>query len=93
MYMLWYCEPMVSIHEQSSRISVNTRPHQLCLGDQEMVTAISCMECSQVASLIQKIIHNDCNRHMLLMHKRKCLHTHSEVLEVQEVPMDKIWFE
>ena len=31
--------------------SVNTRPHQLCWGDREMGTAISCTECSQVAGL------------------------------------------
>ena len=31
----------------------NTRSHQLRWGDQEMGTAISCTECSQVASLIQ----------------------------------------
>ena len=28
--------------------SANTRPHQLCWGDHEMVTAISCTKCSQV---------------------------------------------
>ena len=36
-------------------VSANTRPHQLCWGDGEMGTAISCTECSQVAGLIQKI--------------------------------------
>ena len=39
-------------------ISVNTRPHQLHWGDQEMGTAISCIECSQIAGLIQKVIEN-----------------------------------
>ena len=33
--------------------NVNTKLHQLCWGDQEMETAISCTECSQVAGLIQ----------------------------------------
>ena len=34
-------------------ISANKRPHQVRWGDQEMGTAISCTECSQVAGLIQ----------------------------------------
>ena len=38
------------------RVSATTRPHQLCWGDQEMGTAISCTECSQVAGLIQKLV-------------------------------------
>ena len=33
----------------AGRVSANTRPHQLRWGDQEMGTAISCTECSQVA--------------------------------------------
>ena len=40
----------------AGRISANTRPHQLRWGDREMGTAIiSCVECSQVAGLIQKV--------------------------------------
>ena len=40
----------------AGRVSANTRPHQLCWGDREMGTAIiSCVECSQVAGLIQKV--------------------------------------
>ena len=35
-------------------VSANTKPHQLRWGDWEMGTAISCIECSQVAGLIQK---------------------------------------
>ena len=38
----------------AGRVSANTRPHQLRWGDREMGTAISCIECSQVAGLIQK---------------------------------------
>ena len=30
-------------------ILANTRPHQLCWGDQKMGSAISCRKCSQVA--------------------------------------------
>ena len=36
----------------TGRFSANTRPHQLCWGDWEKGTAISC---SQVAGLIQKV--------------------------------------
>ena len=36
-------------------ISANTRPHQLCWGDREMVTTISCIKCSQMAGLIRKV--------------------------------------
>ena len=40
----------------AGRVSANTRPHQLRWGDREMGTAIiSCVECSQVAGLIQKV--------------------------------------
>ena len=40
----------------AGRVSANTRPHQLRWGDWEMGTAIiSCVECSQVAGLIQKV--------------------------------------
>ena len=40
----------------AGRVSANTRPHQLHWGDREMGTAIvSCVECSQVAGLIQKV--------------------------------------
>ena len=38
----------------AGRVSANTRPHQLCWDDREMGAAISCIECSQVAGLIQK---------------------------------------
>ena len=37
-------------------ISPNTRPHRLCWGDQEMRTAISRTECSQIAGFIQKVV-------------------------------------
>ena len=40
----------------AGRVSANTRPHQLCWGDREMGTAISCTKCSQVAGLIQKLV-------------------------------------
>ena len=40
----------------AGRVLANTRPHQLHRGDQEMGTAISCTECSQVAGLIQKSV-------------------------------------
>ena len=36
-------------------VSANTKPHQLCWGDQEMGTATSCAEYSQATGLIQKI--------------------------------------
>ena len=39
----------------AGRVSANTRPHQLSWGDREMGTAIICVECSQVAGLIQKV--------------------------------------
>ena len=40
----------------AGRVSANTMPHQLRWGDREMGTAIiSCVECSQVAGLIQKV--------------------------------------
>ena len=35
----------------AGRILANTRPHQLRWGDREMGTAISCIECSQMAGL------------------------------------------
>ena len=35
-------------------ILANTRPHQLCWNNQEIETAISCTECSQVADFIQR---------------------------------------
>ena len=40
----------------TGHISANTRPPQLCWGDQEMGTAILCIECSQVAGLIQELV-------------------------------------
>ena len=40
----------------AGHVLANTRPHQLRWGDREMGTAISCTECSQVASLIQKLV-------------------------------------
>ena len=33
----------------TGHVFANTRPHQLCWGDQEMGTAISCTKYSQVA--------------------------------------------
>jgi len=40
----------------AGHVSANTRPHQLRWDDREMGTAIiSCVECSQVAGLIQKV--------------------------------------
>ena len=39
----------------TGRVSANTRPHQLCWGDREMGTGISCTKYSQVAGLIQKL--------------------------------------
>ena len=40
----------------AGRVSANTRPPQLCWGDREMWTAILCIECSQVAGLIQELV-------------------------------------
>ena len=40
----------------AGRILANTRPHQLCCGDQEMRTAISCMQCTQMAGPIPKSV-------------------------------------
>ena len=47
----------------TGRVLANTRPHQLRWGDREMGTAISCIKCSQVAGLIQKVggIVSSCN--------------------------------
>ena len=43
-------------HPLAGCVSANTRLHQLHWGDREMGTAIiSCVECSQVAGLIQKV--------------------------------------
>ena len=39
----------------AGRVSDNIRPHQLRRGDREMGTAMSCIKCSQVAGLIQKV--------------------------------------
>ena len=39
----------------AGRVLANTRPHQLCWGDWDMGTAISCTKCSQMAGLIQKV--------------------------------------
>ena len=36
-------------------VLANSKPHQLCWVDREMGTAVSCTECSQVASLIQMV--------------------------------------
>ena len=41
----------------AGRVSANTRP-QLRWADQEMGTAISCIECSYMAGLIQKVVEN-----------------------------------
>ena len=45
--------------------STNTRPHQLCWGDRETKTAISCPKCSQVAGLIMQYacIHTHVHEH------------------------------
>ena len=43
------------VNNYTGCVSANTRPPQLCWGDQDMGTAISCTKCSQVAVLIQKI--------------------------------------
>ena len=40
----------------AGRVSANTRPHQLHWGDQEMGTATSCIESSQVAGLILRSV-------------------------------------
>ena len=45
----------------------NTRSHQLCWGDQEVGTAISSTECSQVAGLIQKSVET-LRKHCLFVH-------------------------
>ena len=44
-----------------SRVSANTSPHQLRWGDWEMVTAISCSKCSQMAGLIYTTSGNSSN--------------------------------
>ena len=38
----------------TGRVSANIRPHQLHKGDWEMGSAISCIECNQMASLVAK---------------------------------------
>ena len=50
----------------AGRVLANTRPHQLCWGDRETGTAISCTECSQVAGLIQKLVETPRKRHLLV---------------------------
>ena len=42
----------------AGHISANTRPHQLCWGDREMGTTISCIKCSQVAGFINTVDGN-----------------------------------
>ena len=39
----------------AGRVSTTTRPHQLCWGDREMGTAISCTKCSQMSGLFQRV--------------------------------------
>ena len=39
-------------------ILANTKPDQLRWGDREMGTAISCIECSQMPSLNEKVVEN-----------------------------------
>ena len=79
----------------------NTRPHQLCWGDWEMGTAISCIEYSQVAGLIQKLVETPQKHrlfvqlffvqlsfvYVLSVRKRVRARAHTEVLEVPEVLM------
>ena len=48
-------------------VSANTRPHQLCWGDREMGTAISCIECSQLAGFISNSVETP-QKHRLFMH-------------------------
>ena len=48
------------------RVSANTSPHQFHWGDREMGAAISCIECSQMAGLIQKVVENPW-KHRLFM--------------------------
>ena len=43
---------VMQIMHYAGHVLDNTRPHQLCWGDREMGTAISCTECSQMAGLI-----------------------------------------
>ena len=40
------------VTQYTGRVSANTRLHQLCWGEWEMGTAISCTECSQLAGLM-----------------------------------------
>ena len=47
-------------------ISASTRPYQLCWGYQEVGTAISCTECSQMAGLIQNLVDTS-QKHNLFM--------------------------
>ena len=42
----------------AGRVLANTRPHQLRWGEWEMGTAISWIECSQMADLVQKVVEN-----------------------------------
>jgi len=42
-------------HSSGSTLLSNTRPHQLCVGDWEMGTAISCKKGTQVAGLAHNI--------------------------------------
>ena len=41
----------------AGHVSANTRPHQLCWGDWEMGTSVSCTEWSQMAGLVQWVGH------------------------------------
>ena len=50
----------------AEHISAITRPHQLRWGDREMGPGILCMACSQMASLIQKVVENT-QKHRLFM--------------------------
>ena len=50
----------------AERVSANIRPHQLCWGDRKMGTPISCIEGSQMAGLIQKVVENP-RKHRLSM--------------------------
>ena len=47
---------LCKVIHRTGRVSANTRPRQLHWGNREMGTAISCIECSQMAGIVQKSV-------------------------------------
>ena len=75
----------------AGHVSANTKPHQLRWGDQEMGTAISYTECSQVAVLIQKSPKTPCKAPSLsaaILRADVCMliRSHQAICEVRIEP-------